>query len=729
MIATAVAPRPVIAAVIGNPNTGKTTLFNALTGLSQKVGNYPGVTVEHKAGRLSVAGRAVELVDLPGTYSLAARSLDEMIAVDVLLGRYQGSAPADVVIAVVDAANLERNLFLVSQLLELSVPVVVALNMIDGAARRGITVDHTALSARLGVPVVPMRADKGDGVDALREAIGRVLASPCAPPVPEIGYASGLAAAVDRLEALAPSERRTTDAVDLSRPMLLRALVDVDGPAAERAARRLGAGGNETLRQARALAGDDVPLAGLESTARFAWARRQLAGTMSRPAARARTITEKIDAVLTHRVLGLLIMVVAMGCIFQALYAGAAPLMAGIDWVFGRIGDGVSAVMPDGPLRSLLLNGVIAGAGSVVTFLPQILILFLFLCVLEDCGYMARVAFLVDRLFAWTGVSGRAVIPLLSSFACAVPGIMAARTIENRRDRVATILVAPLMSCSARLPVYVLLIGAFVPDRTMLGGWLGLRGLCLLLAHLIGVFVAIPILVLARRTILRGPAAPFVLELPDYRWPSWLSVADRLLIRARSFIVRAGTVIAAIAIVVWGLSYFPRPAEVHDRFESERKAAPTAEARVALDREESAAYLSQSYFGRLGHAIEPVVAPLGWDWRIGASVLASFPAREVVIATTGTILGVGSDADASSDALQSAIQTTRRADGTLLFTLPVAASLLVFFALCCQCAATLAVIRRETASWRWPVLTFTYMTLLAYVAAYGAYHAAAWVIS
>jgi ferrous iron transport protein B len=438
--------------------------------------------------------------------------------------------------------------------------------------------------------------------------------------------------------------------------------------------------------------------------------------------------TDRIDAVLTHRVFGLVILVVALGLVFQALYAGAAPLVSGIDWVFAHVSSLVESTMSDGPLRSLVLNGVIAGAGSVVTFLPQILILFFLLSILEDCGYMARVAFLVDRVFAWTGISGRAVIPLLSSFACAVPGVMAARTIENRRDRLATILVAPLMSCSARLPVYTLLIGAFVPAKTVFGGWLGLQGLCLFAAHLIGVVVAVPILVLTRRTILRGPAAPFVLELPDYRWPSWLSVVDRLLISGRAFLVRAGTVIAAVGIVVWGLSYFPRPASVHDSFEIARSGASTAEARAVYDRQEAATYLEQSFLGRMGHAIEPFVRPLGWDWRIGVSVMASFPAREVVLATTGTILGLGSDLDTSPNVLKDAIHTTRRPDGTPLFTLPVAVSLIVFFALCCQCAATLAVIRRETRTWRWPLFTFTYMTVLAYIGALVVYQVGSWMV-
>ncbi len=701
--------RPATVAVIGNPNTGKTTLFNALTGLSQKVGNYPGVTVERKAGFFELDAARIELVDLPGTYSLAARSLDEMIAVDVLLGVTPGPR-VDAVIAVVDAGNLERNLFLVSQVLELGVPTIVALNMVDGARRRGVTIDAAALAAELGVPVVPLRADRGIGLDDMRRAISATLAHGTAPQDPLVPFPEAFDRALGHLVELTPAaDPRLGRAV--SRPELLRALVDRGGAAERRLSEALGRGWSEALHAVRFEAVGDGSLAALETTARYAWVRSVLERAARRPAVRRRTITERLDAVLTHRVLGLAILVLALGAVFQAIYAGAAPLMDGIGWCFAQLGSGVEAVLPAGALRSLVVDGVIASAGQVVTFLPQILILFFFLSILEDCGYMARVAFLLDRLLAWTGVSGRAVIPLLSSFACAVPGVMAARTIENRRDRIATILVAPLMSCSARLPVYVLFIGAFVPNRTWLGGWIGLQGLCLLAAHFIGLAVALPVLVVLRRTLLRGPAAPFVMELPDYRWPSWLSVADRLLIRGRAFLVRAGTVIAAVGILVWAASYFPRAG-----------AAPAASRDAATVQDAAAVQLEQSFLGRAGHAFEPVVAPLGWDWRIGVAVLASFPAREVVIASMGTIFGIGRDADENSGAMHRVLQEARRPDGSPLFTVPVGLSLVVFFALCCQCAATLAVIRRETGSAWWAAFAFSYMTAFAWIGAFATYH-------
>jgi ferrous iron transport protein B len=414
------------------------------------------------------------------------------------------------------------------------------------------------------------------------------------------------------------------------------------------------------------------------------------------------------------------LLVLALGIVFQAIYAWSTPVMDLIDASFAALGGAVERVVPAGLWQSLLVDGILAAVGGVVVFLPQILLLALILALLEDCGYMARVAFLSDRLLGWLGLSGRAALPLLSGCACAVPAIMAARTIENRRERLATILVTPLMSCSARLPVYVLMVGAFVPERMLLGGWVSLRGLCLLGAHLIGVAVAVPVLLVLKKALLRGPAIPFVMELPPYRRPSALALLDRLQIQARTFLVRAGTVIAAIGIVVWALSYFPRPAAIHERFDAQRATAVDDAARLQLDREEAAAYLEQSVLGRLGHAIEPAVAPLGWDWRIGMGALASFPAREVVVATLATIFGVGED-DEGPGGVRGAIAGARRPDGSPLFTPAVGLSLVVFFALCCQCAATLAVIRRETGSWAWPAFVFGYMTALAYLAAWAAY--------
>lgn len=706
------APATATIAILGNPNTGKTSLFNAITGLSHKVGNYPGVTVERKTGAMRrPAGDAVVL-DIPGTYSLAARSPDEAIAVEVLLGRQVGDPRPDVLVVVVDASNLERNLYLVSQVLEFGLPTVVALNMIDTAARRRISIDVSRLSGRLQVPVLPVRADRREGIDALCSAIERAIA---AGPQKTTGTDTrGGVPLGGALEAAIAELSKAVSETTISRPELLRALIDVDGPLESALTKRFGARFSGALNRARASLREHGVPAALEAQARYSWARAVVRDCESRPAVPVRTASERIDALLTHRVAGSAILLATLGLVFQAIYRGSAPLMELIDRGVGWLGAMLGSWFPDGPLRSLLVDGVIGGVGGVLVFLPQILLLFLFIGLLEDCGYMARAAFLMDKVLARAGLSGKAVIPLLSSFACAVPGVMSARVIGDRRDRLATIAIAPLMSCSARLPVYVLLIGAFMPERQLLGGWVSSKGLMLLLAHAIGALVSLPILWLLKRTLLRGPTPPFVMELPEYQWPNGRAVVERLLTRGRAFMRRAGTVIVSVAVIVWALSYFPRPSEIETRYQVRRAATEDPAVHRALEQEQAAEYLAQSVFGRLGRTIEPLVAPLGWDWRIGMAVAASFPAREVVIATMGTIFGLGSEVDENSSDLAAALHAAQRADGSPLFTTPVALSLVVFYALCCQCAATLAVIRRETGSWRWPLLVFCGMTVLAW---------------
>ena len=720
-----------VVAVIGNPNTGKTTLFNALTGLRQKIGNYPGCTVERKTGRARIGGgTTVDLVDLPGTYSLAARSPDEIIAVDVLLGQQSGERPIDLILAIVHASHLERNLYLISQLLEIGLPLVVALNMNDVAEGRGVRVDAERLAERLGVPVVPIRADRGHGLDELGRAIERVLADPPSFPRPE---RSGPRLPPRLRTASEDLHRRlSAESQRLGRKIppieAFRTLIDRGGAAEQRVSERIGPSFVDELESTRRDLGGGTSLAAIETAARYAWVHEIVDGCLVRPRRPTATATDRIDSVLTHGIWGTAALAIVLAFVFQAIYRWSAPLMGAIQAGFDGAGSAIAALVPEGPLQSLLVDGVIGGAGSVIVFLPQIMVLFFFLALLEDCGYMARAAFLLDKLFARFGLSGKSMIPLLSSFACAVPGIMAARTIESRRQRLATMVIAPLMSCSARLPVYVLLIGAFVPDRRFLGGLAGLQGLTLLGAHVVGIAVAIPVLWVLRRTLLRGPAPTFMMELPDYRLPSWRTVVARVVNQARAFLVRAGTIIFAASIVVWALSYFPHPGEIHDRYEALRATAPDAETVATLDREEAGEYLRQSVMGRLGRAVEPAVRPLGWDWRVGMAVVASFPAREVVIATMGTIFNLGADVDERSSDLTTVLKGATWPDGRPLFGVPVALSLIVFFALCCQCASTLAVMKRESGSWGWVALTFFYMTALAYAAALVVYQAAAWIL-
>ncbi|MFO1095130.1 MAG: ferrous iron transport protein B [Planctomycetaceae bacterium] len=708
-------------ACVGNPNTGKSTLFSALAGLHAHVGNYPGVTVEKKIGRVHWEGHAVDLIDLPGTYSISPRSADEAVTVDVLLGLQPEVGPIDAILCIVDAAHLERNLFLTSQLLELGVPLVLVLNMWDAAQRQGITIDVGQLEQRLGVSVVVTEGHRRKGIDELRAAVLRVVGE-SAPPVPEV-YPEVF------LEELQQLARWLEAHQQVVRPYACeRMLLDAGGSIEQRYVQRCGAELFDSLNAARRrLAAVGYPLRSLEADRRYAWARRLLAGVVVEPAQRRRTVTDRIDALLTHRGIGLLVFALLMLLVFQTLYTWAAPLMDACEAAQGAVAAWVAAVIPPGPLQSLLCDGVIAGVGGVLIFLPQIVLLFLFIGILEDCGYMARAAYMMDRVMAPLGLSGKSFLPLMSSFACAVPGIMATRVIDNHRERMVTILIAPLMSCSARLPVYLLLISAFIPATRVLGGLMSLQGLVLLAMSSLGLIVAVPVAWLLKRFVFKTGESTFVMELPDYKIPSVRVVLSRVYERAVAFVSSAGTLIFATTVLIWAAGYFPGDrAELRQveqqiaTAEASAKAAePTPELQALYDQRNAinADLMRGSYLGRAGQAIEPFVRPLGWDWRIGVGVLASFPAREVIVATLGTIYSLGGEVDAESTGLQSALQQSRWPDGHPVYNVPVALSLMVFFALCAQCSSTLMIMRRETNSWRWPVVCFGYMTGLAYVAA------------
>jgi ferrous iron transport protein B len=758
-------------ALIGNPNTGKSTLFGALVGIHQHVGNYPGVTVEKKTGRMEFQGQRFELVDLPGLYSLAARSRDEMVAVEVLLQRQSDIGVVDVVLCIVDGSNLERHLYLVSQVLELGLPTVVAVNMLDVAASRGIKLELRHLQARLGVAVVPIQANRGQGIPELKAALIEAVQRgprPDATLFPEVFEKEvrelqvllatkgchALTCNCGRAVAPALPEGNGQDPAaekpvrpPLPPALVRRLLLDASGyfqntllPNAD--AQFLGP--LQSARQ-RVEAGG-CPIPAVETTVRYAWARAMLQGVVSEPKSFPVTVTDRIDRILTHRAWGLIVFAVVMLMVFQSVFVWARPLMDAIGGGFDWLAGSVESLMPEGALRSLLSVGVIGGVGGVVQFLPQILILFTFIALLEDCGYMARAAYLMDRVMVRAGLSGRSFIPMLSSFACAVPGIMAARVIENERDRLTTILVAPLLTCSARLPVYALLIAAFVPQTMYLGGTVGLQGLTLASLYALGIVAAVTVALVLKRTILRGATPPFVMEMPSYKWPSPRTVVMRVAERAWIFLRTAGSLILAISIVVWAAAYYPHnprvvreETEKKDELNAEEELVPDGSPRRAeideqlaeLDNQIVAKYQQHSVLGVMGKAIEPVVRPLGWDWRIGCAVIASFPAREVVVATLGVVYGLGRKVDTKSEEgrgmlgarLQKAVW-----DGTQrpVFTLPVALSLMVFFALCAQCAATLAVIRRETNSWRWPTFSFTYMTALAYLGALITYQGTTW---
>lgn len=760
-MSTMAGPRVARIALLGNPNTGKSTLFTALAGVRQHVGNYPGVTVEKKTGSMARGPLRVELIDLPGMYSLAVRSRDEQVALDVLLGRQEDVGPVDAVLCVADATNLVRCLYLVSQVMELGLPCVLAVNMIDVARRRGITIDAQRLAERLGIPVVPVQANRALGIDRLRQALFEAIDRPATPP--RCALPDAVEQRVARLAPLVADTMGETPSTPGDEPtaarhrfLARRLLFDVDGRFEGllfgRAGNRRDRGASAAHRLGEALAaarhellgaGSAVP--GVEPEARYAWARTMVEGLVVSAAATSPTFSDRLDRVLTHAVVGRLIFAVLMFATFQAVFVGAEPLVGWIDAAVGRVGGWIDAILPDGALRGLVVDGLLGGVGGVLAFLPQILILFALIGILEDCGYMARAALLMDRFMSRIGLSGKSFIPMLSSFACAVPGVMATRVIENPRDRLTTILVAPLMTCSARLPVYALLIGAFIPDREYLGGTVDLRGLTLAGLYALGIAMAIVVALLLKRTLLRGESPPFVIELPSYKWPSARTVALRVVERGWVFVRTAGTLILAVSIVVWAALYYPRDPRAVAHLVAQRQAAAelaagapegspshaAAAARIEqLDAEIEAVHQRLSALGRLGRIIEPAVRPLGWDWRIGCAVIASFPAREVVVATLGVVFGAGRvDPDTPEGETRLAEQLRRaewEATGEPLMTLPVALGLMVFYALCAQCAATLAVIRRETNSWRWPALVLTYMTALAYFGALATYQFGRW---
>jgi ferrous iron transport protein B len=733
-------------ALVGNPNTGKSTLFTALAGVRQRVGNYPGVTVEKKLGRMSLDAMACQLVDLPGTYSLAPRSPDEMVAVDVLLSRRPDCPRVDAVLSIVDASNLERNLYLVSQVLELGLPTVVALNMVDIARAKGLSIDVERLRRQLGVPVVAVRANRKIGVTDLKRAIGEALAAP-ARLERESPFPREFREETARLQATwtaAQAETPTNGHPPLARYLAERLLLDTSGYL-ERALAADGAAqaAFEQLPLARkrlAKAGQAVPA--IEAQARYAWASRVLSGVVTRPAKPLVTKSDWIDRVLIHKLWGTLVFAALMIVLFSSVFIVADPVMNAIDGAMGSVGELAAGWLPPGPFQSLVVDGVIGGVGSVLVFLPQILFLFLFIGMLEDCGYMARAAYLMDKLMTRVGLSGKSFIPLLSSFACAIPGVMATRVIENRRDRLTTILVAPLMSCSARLPVYAVLIGAFIPARRVLGGLVPLQGLTLFAMYLLGIATAAAVALVLKKTLLRGPTPAFVMELPSYKWPSPRIVGLRMAERGWAFVRRAGTLILAVSVLVWAASYYPHnAAEVEDVLAPRRAVleaklaqlganAPdraAVETKLAdIDNQIASAYQRDSVLGHLGRAIEPAVRPLGWDWRIGCAAIASFPAREVVIGALGVIYNLGSELDVGEQSDQDRLGARMHAavwdqTGEPVYSVPVALSIMVFFALCAQCAATLVVIRRETNSWRWPAFTFMYMTTLAYLGALATY--------
>jgi ferrous iron transport protein B len=611
-----VTDRPTIVALVGPPNSGKSTLFNRLTGLHQKVANFPGVTVEHRIGKAKLKDEhEVFLVDLPGVYSLSPHAEDEQVTTGVLKGEHADLKP-DAVVLILDATNLGRNLVLAAPILSLGLPTLVLLNMADDLAARGGKVDVAALSSELNTPVALISAAKGTGIDRIQQFLLGTAVRMNAPPA--------------RIE--------------------LPVLQDV--PKCRQWAANLGV------------------RASYRAPAPPIWTRR-------------------LDAVFLHPIAGPLVFAAIVMAVFQSIFSWAQPIMTGLQQIMQASGLWMKAVLPDSPWRSLLVDGIWSGVGSVLVFLPQILLLFLFIGLLEDSGYLARAALIADRTMAKFGLQGKSFIPLLSAYACAVPAVMSTRVIENKRDRMATIMVAPLMTCSARLPVYTLVIAAFVPNRPILGNIFSLPAAVMLGLYILGFVVAILIARLLKSTILKSRNSSFILEMPPYRWPTWQSLSLRLVDRAKVFLHRAGTVILAVAIVLWILANLP----LHNGHAPE---------------------LAQSFAGMIGKFIEPAIQPLGFDWKIGIGLITSLAAREVIVGTLGTIYGIQGGEETKG--LQAALHQDLSTAGAI--------ALLVFFAFAMQCFSTLAVVKRETGGWRWPIFQFSYMLTLAYASSWLAFHGA-----
>lgn len=688
-------------ALVGNPNSGKTSLFNCLTGLNQKVGNFPGVTVDKKTGVTSISERIeANVIDLPGTYSLYPRQLDEWISYKVLLNQDK-EIKADVIIAVADASNLKRNLLFCTQILDLKVPMVVALTMMDLAKKKGIKIDLAELERELGVPVVAVNPRKEKGIQQLKKVVEQTAQQLYQTPARDFIENKQLAfEPIEDIRKVFPALSDYSaihylinhESFDLNHEMQ---------DTIETIERNHNF--NATKTQAE------------EIVQRYSRIKRIMQTAVSEPDPLQKTLfTDKLDDVLLHRTWGYVILFVVLFLLFQSVFWLAQYPMDWIDSGFALLNSSLSSVLPQAWWSNLLTQGLLAGLSGILVFVPQIMILFGLVTLLEDTGYMARISFLTDRLMRSVGLNGKSVMPMISGFACAVPAIMSARNIENRKERLLTILITPLMSCSARLPVYTILIGLVIP-RKYLFGFLGVQALVMMGLYLFGLVMALIVSYVAKHFIKLKEKSFFILELPTYRSPRWKNIIQTMINKAKVFVFDAGRVIMIISLILWGLSsYGPgnRMQKVTDHYE-QLKSQPNANVKE-LDKELHASKLENSYAGILGKAIEPVIAPLGYDWKIGIALITSFAAREVFVGTMATLYSVGED-DQNSLKLQDKMRSAKREDGTPLYTLATGISLMIFYLFAMQCMSTLAVVRRETRSWKWPLIQLLYMTGLAYV--------------
>lgn len=694
-------------ALVGNPNSGKSSLFNCLTGLNQKVGNFPGVTVDKKTGSSQISpSQSAEIIDLPGSYSLYPKRMDEWVTYKVLLGQ-DSDMKADVIVAVADASNLKRNLLFCTQLIDLKVPVVIALTMMDMAKRKGIKIDIPALERELGVPVVAVNPLKNKGIPELKKAIA--LTAQQAYKVPARDFIDNKSFAADAINEL------KQDFPELSDYTAIHYLINHESFVLS--------GKEQELIESIEVKNNFNPTKtqAEEILQRYSRIRQIMQQAVSEPDPLQKSLfTERLDNVFLHRRWGYLILLAVLFLLFQSVFWLAQHPMDWIELGFAKLSGTLSASLPDNRWTDLLINGVIAGLSGILVFVPQIMILFGLITLLEDTGYMARISFLSDRLMRAVGLNGKSVMPMISGFACAVPAIMSARNIENRKERLLTILITPLMSCSARLPVYTILISLVIPQGYLLG-FLSIQGLVMMGLYLLGLIMALIVSYVAKWFIRIKEKSFFILELPTYRSPRWNNILPTMLNKAKIFVFDAGKIIMIISLVLWALSSFGPGNTMHnisERYE-QLKAQPGANIEL-LDKEYQTEKLESSYAGIIGKSMEPAIRPLGYDWKIGIALVTSFAAREVFVGTMATLYSVGDDDDGSL-LLKEKMKAAVRPDGTPVFTLATGLSLLLFYVFAMQCMSTLAVVKRETRSWKWPIIQLVYMTALAYVMSWVVY--------
>jgi ferrous iron transport protein B len=697
-------------ALVGNPNSGKSSLFNALTGLNQKVGNFPGVTVDKKTGSCRLRnGKLVNIIDLPGTYSLYPKSADEQVAYEVLLNRKSLDKP-NLAVVIADASNLKRNLLLCTQIMDLNIPVIIALSMLDIAKRKGIQIDIAALERQFGVPIIAINPRKNSGIDDLKKSIEAVEQQKNKADNPSFIDVKKLCGSwITDIKNIAEAESEYAALhiccnytelpfINAAQRIQISAILGENGFAKSKIQ------GEEILQRYRRI-GEILQRCVIEESPMKKSLR-----------------SERFDKTLLHPVWGNLILLAVLFLLFQSIFSLSAYPMSWVEKGFSFLSTQLTAILPAGLVTDLLINGLLAGMSGIAVFIPQIMILFGLITILEDTGYMARISFLSDRLMRSVGLNGRSVMPLISGMACAVPAIMATRTIQNRKERLITIMVTPLMSCSARLPVYTILIGLVIPDKSFLGIF-NLQGLVLMGLYLLGFVMALIVAKVMDLVIKVKEKTFFLMELPVYRAPRWKNVGITMVEKAKIFVSDAGKVILVISMILWVLSSFGPPKQMkalQEKYTVLHQLQPTQE--VELNRAYATEKLEHSFAGIMGHAIEPVIHPLGYDWKIGIALITSFAAREVFVGTMATLYSVGESTNTDAS-LRDKMRAARRADGTPTYNLATGVSLLIFYVFAMQCMSTLAIVKRETRSWKYPLIQFVYMSSIAYLFAFIAYHA------